>query len=144
MLMRQSALRKGSRLWQPDVRRYGPRRFVLVEPWVWNGIKVVAGFVCNLASIPRLLWWIVDPLDLGEAGALLHDWLYKNHGGYMRAEADRFFLEIMLADGVTPWRAQAAYRAVRMFGGVAWHGGWRQCARITWTTFVGLFRSYRG
>ena len=46
---------------------------------------------------------------------LLHDYLY-GQGTLERAWCDRIFLEAMRAEGVSWWRCQAMYRAVRLAG----------------------------
>lgn len=126
---------------QPDVRWLGPRSYVVCSEFRYydalNGweIRVPAGFRCDLASIPRVLWTLIDPSDLGELPALLHDWLYYNGGAvcwsrgkpscffaYTRAEADDLFLRAMTEAGVSAWKRRAAFGAVRLFGGRAWRG----------------------
>lgn len=92
--------------------------FKYVRP---NGtvITVPAGFLTDLASIPRPFWPILPPGDdYGEA-AVIHDWLYFA-GGLERAEADRIFLEAMIDAGVGWLRRRTIYRMVRLFGGKVW------------------------
>lgn len=55
------------------------------------------------------------------AASLLHDWLYRFHGilpnrEFTRKEADLLFKRMCLEAGLSSWRADLAYRAVR-FGG---------------------------
>lgn len=89
-------------------------------------IDVPPGFVCDLASIPRALWWLIAPMELSQCAPVLHDLLYKQGGrldgrhAYTRAAADQLFREVMTEEGVPGWRRKAAYRAVRLFGGRAW------------------------
>ena len=40
-------------------------------------IKVPTGFVTDLASVPRALWWAIAPFDVARA-AIIHDLLYKS------------------------------------------------------------------
>jgi hypothetical protein len=114
-----------------------------VYHWEKEGVRyrlvVPAGFTCDLASIPRLLWWYISPFDLGSA-AVPHDWLYA-HGGrvpsgshsvmengvwqevgqpWTRKDADRLFGRMMREAGVHPAKRKRAYRAVRLFGAGAW------------------------
>ncbi len=105
------------------------REFSFIRPdggW----IKVPRGFVCDGASIPRILW----PLSGGpfegkhRDAALVHDALYASHrcakhtgDQFDRATADRVFYEAMRAGGVDAIRATCKYLAVRMFGGRAWN-----------------------
>jgi hypothetical protein len=94
-------------------------------------ITVPAGFEFDLASVPRLFWWLIGPFDLSIAAPLVHDFLYRYRGAppedsivpprtYTRKEADVLFRAMMKEEGVWWWRRAAAYRAVRLFGGAAW------------------------
>jgi hypothetical protein len=77
-------------------------------------IVVPTGFVCDLTSIPRFLWWESLPSDYAEA-AVAHDWGYK--GNLPRDIADKVYREVALAVGMKPWRANIRYLALRWFGG---------------------------
>jgi hypothetical protein len=94
-------------------------------------ITVPDQFEFDLASIPRLFWWLIAPFELSIAAPLLHDFLYRYRGdppaglvepprSYNREEADRLFRRMMASEGVSRWRRAAAYRAVRWFGGASW------------------------
>ena len=39
-------------------------------------ITVPTGFVTDLASVPRAMWWLIAPFDVARA-AIIHDLLYK-------------------------------------------------------------------
>jgi len=100
----------------PDFRR---RRFHVVEE----------GFEFDGASVPRIAWALISPLDLGTLAVLSHDWLYAFGGlasphRYTRKEADILFYDLMTLTNIPTWRRASAYRAVRMFGGLtAWQRG---------------------
>lgn len=94
-------------------------------------IRIPAGFEFDLASVPRLLWWLIAPFELSITAPLLHDFLYQNAGDppegtvipprtYSRAETDRLFLQVMRREGVPAWRRQLAYLATRLFGSFWW------------------------
>lgn len=94
-------------------------------------IAVPDQFTFDLASIPRLFWWLIAPFELSMAAPLLHDFLYRYRGDppsgsiepprvYSRKQADALFRRVMAGEGVSRWRRAAAYRAVRWFGGAAW------------------------
>jgi len=51
-------------------------------------ILVPAGFRYDLASVPRFLWRLIAPFELGLAAATVHDWLYRN-GGVVRSRTWR-------------------------------------------------------
>lgn len=80
---------------------------------------VPAGFICDLASVPKWLASLApDWRQSGRAG-VLHDWLYRT-GKLARDAADAMFRVALRADGVGRFRAWAMYRAVRMFAGGPW------------------------
>ena len=92
--------------------------------------RIPQNFEFDLASIPRWIWPLIGSFELSLVAPLIHDYLYQFRGepvhhrhafhNYFkpvltRAEADQIFLNLMLAEKVTPWKAKAAYRAVRLF-----------------------------
>ena len=127
-----------SRLPAPVVTYIGPgNRWRLEEAYPYqdgpNLITVPEGFEFDLASIPRLFWWLIAPFELSIAAPLLHDFLYHHEGdlppgsiepprAYTRLQADRLFRDIMQTEGVPAWRRTLAFLAVRAFGWL----GWRQ------------------
>lgn len=107
----------------------------LHEPYSYtlegHRITIPAGFVFDLASVPRSLWWLIAPFELSIAAPLLHDFLYRYAGHppagtvtppkvYTRREADRLFREVMEREGVAAWRRILAYLAVRWLGASEW------------------------
>ena len=84
-------------------------------------MTVPLGFICDLNSMPRFLWWASTPSDYPEAG-VVHDWLYFAQAP--RAIADAVYREILVALGMDGARAHARYLALRAFGGSAYrrHG----------------------
>ena len=109
------------------------------------GVKVPAnrgtckkGFVTDLASVPRAIWWLISPWDIARA-AIIHDLLYLRIRQY-RAEnedvndpnveevmrtyqapkkaADKVFLMAMkdAQPSVPKWKIYSAYYAVVLFG----------------------------
>lgn len=131
----------------PRVEPLGGNRYRLFEPYVYRWEKdgeryrvvVPAGFTSDLASVPRLLWVVISPFDLG-AAVVPHDWIYA-HGGrvpagswqigtgsgwadderaWTRRETDRLFGRMMREVGVPRVRRRSAYLAVRLFGWVVW------------------------
>jgi len=97
------------------------------------------GFVTDLASVPRAIWWLISPWDIARA-AIIHDLLYKRIRQYREKEgdleahptadtvvrnyktakkaSDKVFLMAMKdADPAVPkWKMYAAYYAVVLFG----------------------------
>lgn len=78
-------------------------------------ITVPAGFVTDLASIPRLFWNIFPPYDKYAKAAIIHDYLYVNSIN-TKKYADNIFLEAMTVLGVETWRKYIIYWAVVLFG----------------------------
>lgn len=94
-------------------------------------ITVPAGFMFDLASVPRWFWWLIAPFELSVSAPLIHDFLYKHAGDppagsvepprtYTRKQADQLFRRMMEEEGVPAWRRRLAYWAVRAFGGFGW------------------------
>jgi len=95
------------------------------------------GFVTDLASVPRIIWWLIAPWDIARA-AIIHDLLYKRIRQYRaqidkddininvkinnyrtaKTASDKVFLMAMLDanPSVPKWKIYAAYYAVVLFG----------------------------
>lgn len=78
-------------------------------------IRVPAGTVTDLASVPRLLWALFPPHGRWAKAAIIHDYLYANAIG-SKAYADRTFLEAMEVLGVSWMVRRLMYWAVRIGG----------------------------
>ncbi len=103
-------------------RRWRLDRDFIVITKVAGLILVPKGFICDLNSMPRFLWWASTPTDYPEAG-VVHDWLY--HVQAPRAAADAVYRELLLTLGMSSARAQSRYLALRSFGWAAYrkHAG---------------------
>ena len=92
--------------------------------------RIPQNFEFDLASIPRIIWPLIGSFELSLVAPLIHDYIYQFRGEpehhrfaalspfkpvLTRAEADRIFYDLMIAEKVTPWKAKAAYSAVRLF-----------------------------
>lgn len=96
--------------------------------------EIPKDFEFDLASVPRILWSLIGSFELSLVAPLIHDYLYRYQGsavhhhimdrggrrgkylsGLTRKDADDIFLDLMLREGVKPWKAKAAHRAVRWF-----------------------------
>ena len=96
------------------------------------------GFVTDLASVPRAIWWLISPWDIARA-AIIHDLLYKrireyraenediddpnietvvgNYTAAKKAADDVFLMAMEDAQPAVPnWKMKAAYYAVVLFG----------------------------
>ncbi|EAO7521451.1 DUF1353 domain-containing protein, partial [Salmonella enterica] len=78
-------------------------------------IEVPAGFVTDLASVPRIFWTILPPDGKYAKAAIIHDWMYDN-ALRTKKEADKIFLDGMTVLGVPKWKRIVMYLAVRIFG----------------------------
>jgi hypothetical protein len=106
------------------------RRFKVTEEFCYHVgelgsrdiIKVPAGFVTDLASIPRILWAIYPPFGKYTKAAVVHDLLYRE-GKRSRKEADTIFYEAMKVSGCDEFTCRAFYYGVRAFGWMHWGRG---------------------
>jgi hypothetical protein len=104
--------------------------WVTTSPWPYlideGPLTVPAGFVCDLASVPRILTVLLPRERLGLAGPILHDAVYRGtvgrgpHITLTRRRADQLFHVLMRCDGVSRLTAHIAWAAVRAFGWLAW------------------------
>jgi hypothetical protein len=83
-------------------------------------IKVPVGFITDFATIPRIFWPIVSPLDSYAKASVIHDYLYYT-GMFSKAEADLIFKECMEVLNVEKWKIFCIYNAVKYFGFIAWN-----------------------
>ncbi len=90
-------------------------------------IVVPSGTSTDFASIPRLVWNLLDPEDpvIGWP-SVVHDYLYTCAGvlpdgfKYSREQADRVLVEGMDLCGASNFTRWAVLRSVRAFGGSHW------------------------
>ena len=108
-----------------DLRATSPDQWVLLQalryqPVEGRPIVVPAGFVTDLASIPRPARALISPNGASRRAAVLHDWLYCLRAG-TRSEADALFLEALEAEGVGWITRRTMWLAVRAGGWVYWN-----------------------
>ena len=97
-----------------------------------ESITVPTGFVTDLASVPRAMWWLIAPFDVARA-AIIHDLLYKTIRQYRWKKKDKedkalikeakvasdkvFLLGMKDADPKIPgWKSYLSWKAVDLFG----------------------------
>ncbi|ECH9261463.1 DUF1353 domain-containing protein [Salmonella enterica subsp. enterica] len=95
-------------------RVYEPFEFYLSEDNS-DVISVPAGFITDLATIPRIFWTLLPPDGKYAKAAIIHDYLYDN-ALRTKKEADLIFLDGMTVLGVPKWKRTIMYYAVRLFG----------------------------
>lgn len=81
-------------------------------------LEVPASFCCDLASVPKLLTWLVPDWRSTARAGVLHDALYRYDflPSLSRKAADDVFYGALLAEGNSRWQALKMWSAVRMFG----------------------------
>ena len=83
-------------------------------------MEVPRGFITDLASIPRLLWWWQGPHEGTMAPAILHDFLYWEQP-CTKDEADAAMYVAMKQAGMSDFSANRTYDGIRTsFAQDAW------------------------
>ena len=85
------------------------------EVYLVDGRKIVVpkGFVYDKGSVPRLAWGLIPRDDRsGVIAFLVHDYLYETKST-TRKEADQIMYELLRLGGMSWFRAQLAFQAVR-------------------------------
>lgn len=72
-------------------------------------------FLTDFASVPRIPFAFLLTGNTGRYAATVHDYLYGNHL-FDRATSDRIFLDALVTIGISWWRRNLMYAAVRVFG----------------------------
>ncbi len=109
---------------QASGRKWELRRAFTYTTDAGELVSVPAGFVTDLASVPRALWWLYPPFGRYTRAAVIHDWLYREgrigRRPITRAEADEIFRQAMLDGKVPAYRARILWAAVRVGAGGTW------------------------
>ena len=96
------------------------KKFKLEEEIRFKNIHILKGFYTDGASVSIGRYLIGCPFEEKYlAPAIIHDGLYASEL-YPRKKADKIFKEALLFVGVSSWKANAMYLAVRAFGGFPW------------------------
>ena len=84
-------------------------------------ITVPIGYVTDMASTPRVIWWLFPPFGTYSYAAIIHDFLYMTPEVVVsRRFADAEFRRIMIEDGTSPFVANLFYFFVSLFGVWNW------------------------
>jgi hypothetical protein len=83
-------------------------------------IKVPVGAITNFASVPRIFWALISPVDKHGKAAVIHDYCYKIHYD-TRKKCDDIFLEALGVLKVARWKKFCMYWAVRLFAWINWY-----------------------
>lgn len=95
-----------------------------------NGLLICIpiGYVWDLASVPRILWWLFPPDNDAELAFLIHDYLYENHR-YLKITEEFANNELLRWSNATNgtegrslrnWDNTCRYLAVKWFGKRVW------------------------
>jgi hypothetical protein len=100
--------------------------WTVIQPLVYESdvaqriFLVPAGFVTDLASVPRLPLAFLLTGDTAHEAAVVHDFIYSR-APVPRDMADKVFLEAAFVSGVPAWRANLMYAGIRLGGWMAWN-----------------------
>lgn len=83
-----------------------------------NDVKITIpeGFGTNLASIPRVFWFVFPPFGKYTTPSIVHDYFYTTNK-LPREDADLLYLLMMKEFGVNVFVRNWFYIIVRLFGG---------------------------
>lgn len=101
----------------PGIARLADNVYVVIYPLRYRVgqtpyvIEVPRGFITDLASIPRALWWWESPLDRSMAPAIVHDYLYWDQT-CTKDEADAVLYIAMKENGVSKVTREGVYAGV--------------------------------
>ena len=105
------------------LRALTPDLWAFEEPLIWKGsdctITIPAGFITDLASIPRLFrnLPLTDVDGISRRPAALHDGLYSLGRSKGKAYADNLLREALMVEGLSSAGAAIYYYGVHWFGG---------------------------
>jgi len=98
-----------------ELEQIGKNVWRLRRDVVIYGISVPRGFITDLASIPRVFYFIGKRTDENlQRASIVHDYMLRQND-YPKCTADRTFFNVMIDDGVPFWKAKLMYFAVRFF-----------------------------
>lgn len=86
--------------------------YKLVEDFEILGHIIPAGFVCDGATTPRILWTFFPPISDYVEAAFLHDFLLRK--GYRDLAHDEFY-KALIHLGINKTRAWLMYRSVQIY-----------------------------
>lgn len=100
-----------------------PGRWVVLSDLIWDSDSeryvVPRGFETDLASIPRILRWLLDQNGTSRRAAVLHDYLYREQP-VSRAIADEIFRRALQAEEMIGPGRWMYWSGVRFGGWLAW------------------------
>jgi len=105
----------------------GKNLFQLIEPLEYHVgsypskeiITVPEKFITDFASVPRIFWSIVSPIDTHANAAVVHDWMYQTYYA-PKARCEWIFDEALGVLDVPEWKRICLHRSVYYFGWKTW------------------------
>ena len=105
----------------------GKNLFQLIEPLEYHVgsfpskeiIVVPAGFITDFASVPRMFWPIISPIDTHANAAVIHDWMYQTYYA-PKARCEWIFDEALGVLDVPEWKRFCMVKSVIIFGWPTW------------------------
>jgi hypothetical protein len=98
------------------------RRWMLLAPFVFyvdgEKFEVPIFFWTDFASIPKIVWPIVSPYDIGK-GPIPHDFGYFS-GLKTKEFWDDVLIECMRYEKIERWKCRPVYNAVHWLGKATW------------------------
>lgn len=91
--------------------KIGKRSWRVTEPF----LRVPAGFISDGASVPRPLWWFLDPAGEAFEAAVVHDYRIPRDPSKYKIESHKEFRRILIAYNVKPWKAWIAFFVVCLY-----------------------------
>lgn len=82
-------------------------------------IYVPVGFVTDFASVPRVFWPIISPIDEHGKASVVHDYLYEIRM-FSKYECDKIFLEAMEVLKISKVKRYIMFCMVVAFGWKRW------------------------
>lgn len=105
----------------------GRNLFQLIEPLEYHVgcypseeiIIVPDGFITDFASVPRVFWPIISPIDIHANAAVIHDFMYQMYYA-PKKDCEWIFNEAMTVLKVPDWKRVCIYNSVYYFGWKTW------------------------
>lgn len=106
----------------------GKNLFSLTEPFEYHVgtfpslviLTVPPNFITDFASVPRIFWSIISPIDTHAKAAVLHDFMYVT-APFERLVCEKIFLEALTVLKVEEWKRTCIYNSVRWLGWRRWN-----------------------
>ncbi len=81
------------------------------ETTKYGTFTVPKGYVTDLASVPRLFWFVLPPFGRYSQAAVIHDYIYNTCD-----DKHEVFYDLMLKYKTAKWKAKVMYVAVVVWG----------------------------